>query len=80
MFFILACLALLSSSSHSPHSIIKTIIIFVVPKKAPQNIEAQPFNATALTVNWDPVPNERSITGGELLGFHVSITGMLGLI
>lgn len=43
-----------------------------VPTKAPQQTISQPFNATSLQVFWDPIPNNRNITGGELSGFHVS--------
>ena len=45
--------------------------MFTVPVLTPQHIVVQPLNATALTAYWDPVPNDRDVTGGELLGFHV---------
>ncbi|KAF6030270.1 CNTN3 [Bugula neritina] len=42
-----------------------------VPTQTPQQILVQPLNATALTVYWDPIPNSKTVTGGELSGFHI---------
>jgi len=47
--------------------------IHLVPTQTPQQIVVQPLNATALTVYWDPIPNSKTVTGGELSGFHVSL-------
>lgn len=45
-----------------------------MPTQTPTQIVVQPYNASALTVHWDPVPNSREVTGGELKGFHVSVS------
>ncbi|XP_067932128.1 contactin-like [Watersipora subatra] len=42
-----------------------------VPTQTPKEIVVQPYNATALTVYWNPVQDSRESTGGELLGFHI---------
>ncbi|KAF6038307.1 CNTN3 [Bugula neritina] len=42
-----------------------------MPTQTPQQIVVQPLNATALTVYWDPIPNSKTVTGGELSGFHI---------
>lgn len=44
-----------------------------VPKVTPQQTIVQPYNATALQVFWDPIADKKENTGGELLGFHVSL-------
>jgi len=43
----------------------------VVPNYIPTNINGNSFNATAIIVWWDPVPNTRMEMMGQVMGFQV---------
>ncbi|KAJ8301653.1 hypothetical protein KUTeg_020640 [Tegillarca granosa] len=43
-----------------------------MPVGVPRNVYAKPYNSTALTVHWNPVPNNRETMKGVLLGYKVN--------
>ena len=45
--------------------------LFPVPTISITNVQAYPFNSTALMVTWDPVPDTREAMKGKLLGYQV---------
>lgn len=46
-------------------------LFLLVPSISITNVQAYPYNATALMVTWDPVPDTREVMKGKLLGYQV---------
>lgn len=42
-----------------------------LPGTAVKDIEALPYNATAITVYWDPILDKREVVKGKLLGYRI---------
>ena len=42
-----------------------------LPQVAPTQVGARPFNSTALTINWNPIPNVREKVRGKLIGHRI---------
>ena len=46
-------------------------LYFSVPIGIPGNVYAEPFNESALTIHWNPVPDTRDHMKGRLKGYKV---------
>lgn len=56
-----------------PNSSVSTIYSAEeIPSISITNVQAYPYNATALMVTWDPVPDTREVMKGKLLGYQVN--------
>jgi len=42
-----------------------------LPQVAPTQVGARPFNSTALSINWNPIPNVREKVRGKLIGHRI---------
>ena len=42
-----------------------------LPQVAPTRVGARPFNSTALTITWNPIPNVRDKVRGKLIGHRI---------
>jgi len=42
-----------------------------LPQVAPTQVGARPFNSTALTIHWNPIPNVREKVRGKLIGHRI---------
>lgn len=44
-----------------------------MPVGVPNNVFADTYNATAMMVTWDPVPDTREVMKGRVEGYQVKI-------
>ena len=52
-------------------------LYYSVPIGIPQRVYAEPFNESALTVYWKPVPDTRDFMKGRLKGYKVSFQSFI---
>ncbi|XP_012936570.1 contactin [Aplysia californica] len=63
----------INDDGDGPETVVVTVMSAEeLPLQAPEEVKADPYNATALMVRWKPIPNNRVSARGNLKGYKIN--------